>query len=422
MSLNIMSKASKKRKKRLRITLTIVGIIVSLIGIQLIVMYSTISKYDLKIYPEVWVEDINLGGMTKDEAKNAIIKNRDNIIAKKDITINLNDKQYTVHTSKLGIKHDYNAVINKAYDIGRNENLFKNYFAITSPGKQTFDVKYTYNYAILDTLLKDIAKDNNKNATDATIFRNNSGQLVVTEDEYGLSVDSSSLKKAIINKVNNIEKDQNLIIESKLKKVEPKIKENDLKGINAQISSVTTNFKNSNENRSENIRVSSNAINGKLLMPGDVFSFNDVVGARTFERGYKTSKEIIGDKYVDGIGGGVCQVSTTLYNAVLRTNLTSVERYPHTKHSSYIGAGLDATVAYDLLDYRFKNTNSYPIYIESSVHNKNVTFSIYSNSTLNDKKYKIVNEVEGKKVTVFRITYKNGSQVSKTFLYTDKLS
>lgn len=422
MSLNIMSKASKKRKKRLRRTLIIVGLIVSLLGIQLIIMFSTISKYNLKIYPEVWVENINLGGMTKAEAKNAIIKNRNNIIAKKDITINLNNKQYIVHTSQLDIKHDYNAVIDKSYDIGRKENLFKNYFAIASPDHQNFDVKYTYNYDIVDTLIKNIAKDNNKNATDATIYRNNSGNLLVTEDKYGLSVDSDSLKKAIVNKVNNIEKDQNLVIQSKLKKVEPKIKANDLKSINAQISSVTTNFRNSNENRSENIRVSSSAINGKLLMPGDIFSFNDVVGDRTVERGYKTSKEIIGDKYVDGIGGGVCQVSTTLYNAVLRTNLTSIERYPHTKHSSYIGSGLDATVAYKYLDYRFKNTNSYPIYIESTVHNKNVTFSIYSNSILNDKKYEIVNEVVGKRVTVFKITYKNGHQVSKTFLYTDKVS
>ena len=422
MSLNIVSKASKKRKKRLRRTLIIVGIIVSLLGIQLIIMRSTISKYDLKIYPEVWVEDINVGGMTKDEAKNAIIKNRNKIIAKKDITINLNDKQYTIHTAKLDIKHNYNAVIDEAYNIGRIDNLFKNYFAITSPGKQIFDVKYTYNYAILDTLLKDIVKDNDKNATNATIIRNNSGQLIVTDAKYGLSVDSNSLKNAIINKVNNIEKDQDLVIQARLKKVEPKIKENDLKSINTQISSVTTNFGSSNENRSENIRVSSNAVNGNLLMPGNTFSFNDVVGARTIERGYKTAKEIVGDKVVDGIGGGVCQVSTTLYNAVLRTDLTSIERYRHTKRSSYIGSGLDATVVYGALDYRFKNTCSYPIYIESTINNKNVTFSIYSNAILNKKKYEIVNEVMGNKVNVFRITYENGNRLSKTLLYADPIT
>ena len=421
MSLNIVSKASKKRKKRLKTTLIIVGMIMSILGIQLIVMFSTISKYDSKIYPEVWVEGINLSGMTKDEAKNTVIKKRNNIIAKKDITVKLDDKQYIVHTSKLDMKHDYNTVIDKAYDIGRKENFFKNYFAIISPDKQTFDVKYTYNYDIVDTLLKDIVKDNNKNAIDATIFRNDSGQLIVTKDEYGRSVDSDSLKQAIKNKVNNIEKEQNLVIQQTLKKIEPKIKEKALKGINTQISSVTTNFGSSNENRSENIRVSSNAINGKLLMPGDIFSFNDVVGARSIDRGYKTSKEIVGDKYVDGVGGGVCQVSTTLYNAILKANLASVERYPHSKKSSYIGAGLDATVAYELLDYRFKNTYSYPIYIESEVQNRNVTFSVYSNSILNKKTYDIVNEVVGNKVNVFRITYENGNQLSKTFLYADKL-
>ena len=156
-------------------------------------------------------------------------------------------------------------------------------------------------------------------------------------------------------------------------------------------------------------------------MPGDIFSFNDVVGDRSIERGYKTSKEIIGDKLVDGIGGGVCQVSTTLYNSILKTNLSSVERYPHTMNSSYIGSGLDATVAYGLLDYRFKNTYSYPIYIDIIIQNKNVTFSIYLNSILNNKKYEIVNEVVGKRVNVFRLTYENGNRLSKTLLYTDRL-
>lgn len=363
MDLDVILEPKKQKKKRIKLAFIILIIIGAIVGIQGIIMYSTISKYKSKIYPQVWVEDIYLGGKTKEEAKSAIIQKHDNIIAEKTITIKLNGKQYTIDSSKLDMKYDYIDVIEKAYDIGRKENIFKNYYAIKSPVEKIFQLNHTYNYDIVDMVLKDIVKGNSKKITNATISKNKLGKFIINKDKYGYWVNSESLKQEIKNKLNNIEQKQNLIIEPKLNRIEPNIKENDLKNINTRISSATTNFGTSSENRSENIRVASKAINGKLLMPGDTFSFNDVVGERSSARGYKIAKGIIDDKVVDDIGGGVCQVSTTLYNAILRTNMASVERYHHSLPCSYIGTGLDATVAYGLLDYRFKNTYSYPIYI-----------------------------------------------------------
>ncbi|MBW9173525.1 VanW family protein [Clostridium estertheticum] len=222
------------------------------------------------------------------------------------------------------MKYDYTLAVDEAYDIGKEGNSLKKYFAITSPGKKNITLNHTYNYDIVDTVLKDIIKDNNKKAVDATIVRNNLGELIVTKEEYGHSIDSTSLKKEIKTKVENIKQEQNLLIESKLINIEPKIKKNNLEGINTLISSSTTNFGNSNESRSENIRVASDSINGHIVMPGDLFSFNDVVGERSAKKGYKLAKGIVNDKVVDDLGGGVCQVSTTLYNAILRTNIASV--------------------------------------------------------------------------------------------------
>ena len=413
--------ADKQKKKRKKPVLLIAGIIGFLVVIQGFIMSSSISKYESKIYPEVWVDDTYVGGKTKEEAKKALVKNYSDIVSKKNIIIKVNDKQYTINISKLDMKHNYSEIIDKAYNIGRNENVLKKYFAITAADENKLKLTHTYNFSIINSVVKDIVKDNSKKTTNATITRNNSGQLIVTKDKYGLSVDSASIVQAIKNKVNNIDDEEDLVIKSELKKVNPKIKASDLTGVNTRISSVTTNFINSNANRSENIRVAAAAINGKIVMPGEIFSFNDVVGDRTAERGFKTGKEIIGDKVVDGIGGGVCQVSTTLYNAILRTNITSVERYQHSLKSSYIGAGLDATVAYGLLDYRFKNTYSYPIYLESSVWNKNVTFSIYSNESLSSKTYDILNEKVGGSIHVSRITYENNKFLSKVLLYTDNI-
>jgi len=421
MGLGVNLQPKKSKKKNIKPEKVIVGIISLLVIIQGIFMYSSILKYNTKIYPQVWVDGISLSGKTKDQAKKAIIQHHDDIINKKFITIKVNGKQYTIIASKLDIKSDYIAVIDKAYNIGREGNIFQKYSAITSPGNKKFQLTHTYNYDVVDTVLKNIVKDISKKATNATIIRNNSGELIVTKESDGVSIDSVSLKQAIKTKINNIETEKDLLIQPQLVKVTPKIKEKDLVGINTRISSATTNFGSSSENRSTNIRVAAGSINGTIVMPGEIFSFNDVVGERSIANGYTIAKGIINNKVVDDIGGGVCQVSTTLYNSILRTNIVSVERYPHTMHSSYIGTGLDATVAYGLLDYRFKNTYTYPIYIESTVQNKNVTFAVYSNAVLNNKKYQIINNVVGNKVHVYRVTYQNGKQLSKVLLYTDNI-
>lgn len=411
----------KQKKKIIKPVYIATGIVGTILCIQSVMMYSSISKYSSIIYPKVWVEDINLGGKTKEEAKEAIVEKHNNLVAEKVLTIKVNDKQYSVDTSKLNMNYDYNEAVDKAYDVSRNDNLFKKYFYIESSEQKTFQLNHTYNYDVVDSVIKNIEQENNVQAVNAAISKNSSGGFTISKEKYGYAINSEKLKEDIKNKIDNIEKEENFLVQAEIQKIDPKIKEENLKSINAKVSTFTTDFKTSNDNRTINVSLASNAINGKILMPGDTFSFNDVVGERSAERGYKTATVIIDNKFVDDLGGGVCQVSTTLYNAVLRANIPSVERIHHSLPSTYVGLGLDATVAYGLLDYKFKNTLSYPIYIESVIENKNITFNIYSNSTLNSKTYDIVNEVVGDKSKVFKITYENGNQVSKNLLYTDKI-
>ena len=420
MGLQFVTDPEKPKKRKLKTVEIIVGVVGLLVVIQGILMYSSLSKYKEKMHPKVWVEDTNLSGKTKAEATN-IIMQKHAIIGKKNITIKVNGKQYTIEASKLDMKSNSSAIIDKAFAIGRQGNIFQKYFAITFPSKNKFTISHSYNYAIVDTVLKKVVKDNSKNATNAAIIRNNSGELLVTKESYGHTIDSVLLKKDITKKVNNLDKEQNLLIEPQLIKVTPRIKKSDLAGVDTVISSYTTSFGSSTENRSTNIRIASSNLNGHIIMPGEIFSFNDVVGARSTANGYKTAIGIVNNKDVPDIGGGTCQVSTTLYNAMLRTNITSRERYAHTLRSTYIGRGLDATVAYGLLDYRFKNTYSYPIYLESSIQNKQLTFSVYSNAALNSKHYEIINDIVGSHVHVYRITTQNGKQISRVLLYTDKI-
>jgi vancomycin resistance protein YoaR len=125
-------------------------------------------------------------------------------------------------------------------------------------------------------------------------------------------------------------------------------------------------------------------------MPGETFSFNQVVGKRTVEDGYKDAKIYENGKVVDGLAGGICQISSTLYNAVLLANLEIVERTNHSYTSSYVPAGRDATVVYGVKDFQFKNTRSYPIKIEGTVSSGIVTFKIHGIKEETEYEVKII--------------------------------
>lgn len=144
-----------------------------------------------------------------------------------------------------------------------------------------------------------------------------------------------------------------------------------------EISKYSTKYDVSNTNRSQNLKLASDKINGTVLMPGEEFSYNQVVGKRTVEAGYKNAKIYSNGQVVDGLGGGICQISSTLYNAVLLADLEITERRNHYFKTSYVPAGRDATVVWGSIDFKFKNTRTYPIKIESKVSSGIAEFKIH---------------------------------------------
>lgn len=142
------------------------------------------------------------------------------------------------------------------------------------------------------------------------------------------------------------------------------------------ISEFSTKYDASNKNRSENLAIAAGKIDGTVLMPGEEFSFNQIVGKRTIEEGYKDAKIYQDGKVVDGLAGGICQISSTLYNAVVKANLEVTERRNHSFTTSYIKAGQDATVVYGVIDFKFKNSRTYPIKISASVNSGIAEFKI----------------------------------------------
>ena len=143
------------------------------------------------------------------------------------------------------------------------------------------------------------------------------------------------------------------------------------------LSTFSTRYDASNTNRTTNLRLASDKINSMVIMPGETFSYNKTVGERTIAAGYKEAAVYENGQVVDGLGGGICQISSTLYNSVLYANLEVVERTNHMFLTSYVDGGRDATVSYGSLDFRFKNNRNYPIKIVSSVQGGVATTQIY---------------------------------------------
>ncbi len=144
-----------------------------------------------------------------------------------------------------------------------------------------------------------------------------------------------------------------------------------------ELGTYTTRYDPTNLNRSNNISISAKKIDGTIVMPGETFSYNQVVGERTIAEGYKEAGAYAGGKVVQDVGGGICQTSSTLYNAVLYANLEIVDRSNHQFLTSYVSAGRDATVAWGSIDFQFKNNRTYPIKIEAVAENGVCTMSIY---------------------------------------------
>ena len=198
-----------------------------------------------------------------------------------------------------------------------------------------------------------------------------------------------------------------------LKEITPKVTTNQI-GTEAfpdLLGSFSTTYSTKNTNRSTNIRLASSKINGTVLMPGETFSYNQVVGKRTAAAGYKSAAVYANGEVTTGIGGGICQVSSTLYNAVLYANLDIVERKNHGFNPGYVKAGRDATVSWGGPDFKFKNNRDYPIKIVCSGTGGKINFQIFGLKTDNDYEVEIESNVV--QSIAYKTVYQNDSSLAK---------
>ncbi|MDO5349329.1 MAG: VanW family protein [Lachnospiraceae bacterium] len=205
-------------------------------------------------------------------------------------------------------------------------------------------------------------------------FDKSSNKFVFSGSENGLAVDQEKLIADMNAAIS--QKQFDAVIEAAVSQVSPEFGEAAAKEKYKTISTVSTNTT-ANSKRNTNVRLACEAINGTILQPGQEFSFNDVVGQRTEAKGYQAAAAYNNGEVVQEIGGGVCQVSTTLYNAVLKAGLKTTVRRSHTYEPSYITPGQDATISFGGPDYKFMNNSDMPIGIRASYGDQVCTVSIY---------------------------------------------
>lgn len=190
------------------------------------------------------------------------------------------------------------------------------------------------------------------------------------------------------------------------------------------LSTFSTYYAASNRNRSTNLMLAANKINGTVLMPGETFSYNKVVGARTISAGYKEAPIYVEGRVEDGLGGGICQVTSTLYNAVVYANLEITQRTNHQFVPSYVTASRDATVVYGSIDFQFKNNRNYPIKLVCSVANGVASFQIFGMKQEDDCEVQISSYETGRTSTAiyseaYKILKRGGQIVDRQLLSKD---
>lgn len=394
-----MQKRAEKGKLEFTTPLKVVAILLS-------VFLAGLSLFHLafwnKIYPGIYVAGIYLGGKTKSQAI-VLLKTRLQI-GPTELTVMSGEQTFALTTDEISFTTDRVSTTEKAFSIGRKKNFFENYKEIWQALKDGINLSSTYslNETALTKFIDGLAagiEQSPQNATfrfDPSAHSASSGQagsgrvIEFTPATDGLAVEKDKLKERIIGKLTAIGEGQEIetIVVIPVVVISPEITTNSVNklGIKELVGRGSSHFRGSSPSRVHNIRLASQRLNGILIPPGEIFSFNSGVGDVSSLTGYQQAYVIDKGKIVLGDGGGVCQVSTTFFRAALNAGLPITERRAHSYRVSYYeqdsSPGIDATVYTPSPDLKIKNDTPAHILIQTNLDPKTTTlaFEFYGTS------------------------------------------
>ena len=446
-----MKKMEGKKSKRKYAVIAVSLGIVLLVALFISTIFALVNINNENIISGVSISGIDVSGLSREEAKGKL-EAVYNEKKENDIDLEHNEFETTLSPELMEVNYKIDEAVESAVSIGKSKNIFKNNYDIlgTLIGKRNIPVEMTINEEATRQTIEDMNASLPDVLIDSS-YSIEDDELIITKGKAGVKIDTDNLLNQVKQKLNDLNDNENFIeipvvnkepeaididkihsevykepqnayytkdpftvypevegvdfdveaakellkedkdeyvIKLTITKPEITLDEIGTEAFPDQLSTFTTRYDVSDVDRSTNLRLASEKINGTVLKPGETFSYNKTVGARTIAAGYKNAKVYESGKVVDGIGGGICQVSSTLYNAALLANLEIVERRNHQFVTSYVGAGRDATVVYGQTDFKFKNTRKYPIRIVVTTNAGILKISIFGIKEENEYTFK----------------------------------
>lgn len=468
------------------LTVLLLLILVILVVIIFSIIFSLMNANNKNIIQGVYINNIDVSNLSENEAME-ILEQKLNDNEKNYIIVKYNNYTRNIKLQDINGKFNIEDAVNNACNIGKDKDIIQNNYKILSTMifKNKIEANFTYDEELLQKMINEISLEipgmaiNSSYIIDGDnlIIKNGTEGLKIQEStftkdlikafssdtkEFEIKTEQCNRKEIDIEKIykevykkpinayyttnpHEIHKEEtgvdfaitlqeakNILSENKeeyiipLKKIQPQIKVSDLDAdaFPDLLSTFTTKYGTGDVNRNINIALAAKSINSVVLMPGETFSYNDLIGECSTKTGYKAATIYMNGELSTGIGGGICQVSTTLYNTVLRANLEIVERRNHSLGVTYVPSGQDAMVSIGTQDFKFKNNREYPIKVVAYVGTGSVTCQIYGLKQDTEYEVKLYSRTISKtdkkyKVETYKILCLNGAEVSRTWLSTD---
>ena len=342
-----------------------------------------VSASDGAAADNIYIENISVAGMNEEEI-NAVIQQKMAEYSASVITLNVGSQSVDVTAGELGLYHANTDIVAKILEVGNTGNIWKRY-SINKELESGKEVIFGLETAVSEEAVRSVIQSKcaalNVQRVDMSLAMGGDGVIYPTSKQDGVYVKEDEAVSALCDYMDNEwyggygEIDLPVTIDTASGDAEMYSHSNNLLG------SGTTSFEGSTSGRAANIAVATSRINGTVLRPGEEFSALGKMEPFSAESGYELATSIELGEYVETYGGGACQVSTTLYRAVLESELDVTERYAHSLGVGYVEPSMDAAVAEGVKDFKFVNNTDYPIYIEGYVSGESVTFNIYGCET-----------------------------------------
>lgn len=332
----------------------------------------------------IYIGEINVSGMTREQASQSVNAYVDSLLEKEIDLVITEGSDVTVTAADLGLSWTNPEVIEDAVRLAKAGNLIERYKAVQDllHENQVFPLRIEFDSEKVAEILAEECAAFDIEAKDATIKRVD-GSFEITEGQQGIVLDQEASLTLITGLLNYGWNESTMSSVQLVTEItNPAATAEDLSLIQDLLGSYSTSFKSSGQSRAANVTNGGSKIDGAVLMPGEEFSVYNAVKPFSEANGYYMAGSYLNGKVVDSIGGGICQVSTTLYNAVLQAELEVTMRYNHSMAVSYVEPSFDAAIAESSgKDFIFVNNTGYPVYIECYVKNKEIFINIYGVET-----------------------------------------